>query len=731
MLAGAACGGGGGSGPAIDARNDGPPTAAATAHFVPPAPMAGADWGAVPYPSDLYLDATGHLKLTTVPTGPGPEPGAVAALQDGLASMTGASLRANVYFPIDGALAGASVAGAAKLYDLDRSTAQQLVEVPAEVLYRQDLASVVIAPRIGVVLRPGHRYGAILTRAATAADATPLAPAPAFVAAIDLATVPTDPAIAAAQQHLRPLLDVLPAATRAELASATVFRTATDVADTAAMRTVLAATTPTITISAIYGPAETGATGLQTLVGNAVADAVPGTDSNNIGAQPHNHVAVIVHGTVQLPSFLSATAADDGFPSFVGGVPTIKGTRPARFTLALPRANPWTNVPVALYVHGLGRTRLDMLAVINTAARQGFAVLAIDLNRHGDRTAMPTDILNELLGTGDQTTPTPDGFGDHPGLSAPVQLFHLIGTSGGIAAGHPRATGENLRAASLELVSLVELIADGDWTPLNTVLAARGGVPTSVTFRDDVALIAESLGGLIGTAAVAVEPRIASAYMTSAAAGLPFPAMMHSPNFSGVFLGVLVNPFSLDERVTLWDPQKDARFDPLVSLFNGVVERGDSIAYAAALTDGSLRGGTPANLVMGMAWGDVWVPNDSTEMLAAAAGLGHMTMAGTAAPPGGLGLLRSVTLPALTGPVSGNLPGGRTAAFVVWNRAGHAALRKRIEQRNYSPMYPPLVAINPPEVIDPTQTAEIHELLGELLGDQAAGRTVTVRDPYD
>ena len=722
-----ACGGGGGDGSGPDSN----PPPAATAHFDPPAPMAGAAWGAVPYPSDLFLDDTGHQKLLTVPAGPGALDTNVAALKDGLAAMTGAGVRSNVYFPIDGVLAKASVAGAATLYDLDASTAQQLVAVPADVLYREDLASVIVAPKNGVILRAGHRYGAILTRAATATNGAPLAPSADFTAAIDLATTPADPAVAAAQANLRPLLELLPGDVKGNLASATVFRTNDDLSDTVAMREVIAATTPTITIGAVYGPGETGPNGLQALVGSAPADDVPGTDSQAIGAQPHNHVAVIAHGVAQLPSFLSATAGEDGFPTFTGGVPTIKGTHPVKFTIALPRNSTWVDVPVAVFVHGLTRTRGDMMTVINTAARQGFAVIAIDLARHGDRAVTPVDVKNDLLGTGDTTTPTPDGIGDNAGLPAAIQFFHLSGNSGGIPGGHPRATGENLRQAAMEVVALVELIADGNWAPLDAALAPLTGVPDSITFRDDVALITESLGGMVTAPAIAVEPRIKSAYVSDPAAGLPFPAMMHSPNYGATFLGVLVNPFSLDGRIELWDPEKDARFDPIVMLFDTVIERGDSLTYARAMTDGSLRGGTPANLIMSMAWGDVWVSNDSTEAFAAAAGLGHMPMSGTEAPPNGLALVRSVTLPALASPVSGNLPGGRTGAFIVFNRAGHRSLRVKAEETNYSPIYPPFQALSPAEPINPTQTAQIHELIGEMLADQAANRAHTIRDPYD
>src|SRR5262245_5584735 len=93
------CGGKRGGGP--DA-NDAPPPPTAFAHFVPPAPNAGADWGAIPYPSNLYLDANGRQKLLTIPAGVGAVQSNVDSLIDGLASMNGAGVRSNVYFPLDG-----------------------------------------------------------------------------------------------------------------------------------------------------------------------------------------------------------------------------------------------------------------------------------------------------------------------------------------------------------------------------------------------------------------------------------------------------------------------------------------------------------------------------------------------------------------------------------------------------------------------------------------------------
>lgn len=717
----AACGGGGGGG-TPDAP--GGPLAHATAQFAPPTPGAGAAWGAVPYPSDLYLDGTGHLAITDLPIGADADPGAVANLLDGLATLDGAGVRSNVYLPVKGAVAAASVTGAAaKLIDLDASTAGALVEIPSDVIWRDDLESVVIAPKVGTVLRWHHRYAAYLTTAATDDVGTPIAAGAKFKAAIDPAGATTDAGVVAARANLAPLLAVLPADTVATLVSATVFVTSNDGARTKAMRDVVAAAPPTITITAVYGPDETGPTGLQALVGDGPADGVQGTSTDNITPQPHNHVALIIHGTITLPNFLSTDFLVDGRPTFTGGVPQIKATQAVPFTLTLPRQASWTDLPVAIYVTGLGRPRLDVLTQSNTAGRQGVAMLTVDTRYCASRGIAPTDTMNELLGTS-----VPDGFADNNGLLAPIGLFHF-NDSGGLPGYHPQGMGENLRQGALEVTALVAWIADGDVGPLTTAVSGIAGVPHAISFRDDVGILTESLGGIIAGTALAIEPRLGVAYISDPASGMPYPSMMHSPNYSGQFLQVVTSPFGIGSRVTLFDPTRDARFDPIVMMFDNVVERGDSAAYAPDIADGALRGDAGPDLVVGMAWGDVWVSNDTSEAFAAALGLPYTPF--PAAPMKPAQAIRYAPLPEVALPVSGNRGAGqRTGAFVVFNPAGHASLRRLAEQRNYDATFPPFIAVDPPTPIPDTQGAQIQAVWGTLFGQHFAGTVPTITDPY-
>jgi hypothetical protein len=702
----AACGSSG------DVAPDANTTRSATAHYAPPPPTAGGDWGRVPYPNDLYLDATGHVALTSLPTGPHPDAGHVAMMIDGLSSMNGAGLRSNVYFPIDVApgrkLDAATFADGAHLVDVEGG----IHEIAADVYWREDLGDLVIVPKLGTVLAPTHHYAAYLTDDLHTDDGKPVSASPNFLDAIGTAP-PQDGANAAAQVTLQPLMTTLDAGTRSRLVDATVFVTAGYVTQTQRMRDIVAASPPTIhDLTVVSGAA------LDSVFGAQTADAVAGTCAESGRAQPHNRVAMLVHGTIDLTSFLSAQAGVDGFPQYDANLqPIVQGTYAVPFSLTLPVAASYANVPVLLYVHGLGRTRVDMLTQANDAARLGMAVLAIDLPYHGSRALRPPgqqDVVNETT-----DAQVPDGFGDNFGTSAVLDLFHFDNT-GGIPAEHPRAMGENLRAAAIEVSELVAFVKSGNHAPLSTAIGQ------SITFRSDVGLLTESLGGMITGVTLAVEPDLGVAYLSAPAAGFPEPSMVHSPNFSAAFGTALTAPFDLADRVDGTAPETDWRVDPIVMLYGNVVERGDAIAYAPLVTSGALRGGKGPDLVVAMAWGDVWVSNDTQEAYAKALGLGISTMAASQPPSQPL---RYVDLAAAPWPVAGNRPGGATGCFVVFNPAGHSMLRRYEEERDFQPTYPPYVAVTPPTRLFPDQEAQIHDLWGKLMATHFGGHT-TLGDPY-
>lgn len=720
----AACGGGGGGGgpdarPAVDAAaaiDAG--TTAPVAVFTPVAAGSGAAWGTIPYPSDLFLDADGLLTLTALPTGPLPDATSVMLMQEALHTLDGAGVWSSVYFPITGDVDPATLAGNVHLVDLNGA----LVDLPVDLRYRGDLGAIIAAPVLGTVLRKDSRYAAYVTDGVTGPGGVPLARAAAFAAAADLQTVPTDPGAAAAQASLRPLLQALPAATAARVVTATVFRTERVSDELVAMRDLVAATPPTASFASAWGPS---AAELDQIFGVQDPAAVPGMSELAPRNQPHGHVGLVVHGTIQLASFLNAAPGLAGFvASDATGKPLVKGTHAVKFTLILPAQASWANLPVVLYEHGVNRARSDMLVQADLVNARGMALLATDILYHGDRDTMAVDDKNDLTGA-----LVPDGFGDVGGLLPAVRFFQLL-PSGGVPAYHPRAMRDNLRQAAIDLCSLVAFVRDGDTAPLAAALALYPGLPADLSFRgDQVGLLAESFGSMIGGVALAVEPGFDPAVLSVAAAGFPYPTLIHSANYSGQFVGVVLAPYDVASRTVLGDPDRGARFEPMVMLWNIALEQGDPVAYAPYVLDGTLRGGAGPNLLMTEVWSDEWVPNDATEHYAGALGVPRMLLAAPAAPPAPG--LRYVALPEVPAPVAGNFGGGTTtAALTLWHPAAHAMIRYIDGFWDYEPNFPPFV-LRTPRVMITMPAAAVQAMWTSFVADAfAGGGAPAISDPY-
>jgi hypothetical protein len=693
---------------------DGPdaaPPARVRAVFEPPAPGTSAAWGTIPYPSDLFLGADGTLALASLPVTDNGLPEASAMLLEALATMDGAGLWSNVYLPVTVAIDPSTLPGNVHLIDLDRD----LEEVPVDLVYRADLGAIVASPVLGSLLRERTRYAAYLSVGVATVDGAPLDRSPAFSAA--LVAGAADPAIAAAHEHLRPLIDALPAAARDELLVATVFRTQSVSADALAMRAAILAAPPAaiaVASDEVYGPSRSE---LDRLFG-AVVDDDPGPGMPHAGyrAQPHANIGRVVHGTIRLPSFLSPTPPEAGFPQRdAGGAFPIVGHEDARFTVVLPALDDLEHLPVVVYVTNLNRTRSDLMIQAQTAAARGMAVIGIDLPYHGDRSASRRDRLNEL--TGEQA---PDGFGDNQGVAGASGLFHFV-RSGGIPAYHPRAMRENLRQAALEVIALIDFLDRGDTGPL----AAAIGAP--VSFRGaSVALLSESLGAMICGVVAAIEPRVAAAALSSPAAGFAFPTVAHSPSLSPAFLPLLTGPYGVGDRIVLGDPARGARLEPILMFYNAVMEPADASGYAAELVAGSLRGGSGPSVLLMEAWADERISNEATEVFAAAARLPMAPMALPVPPPGEL--VRFVELPDAVLPVDGNV-GRRTAAMTVWYPSANAALRKADDLREYEPEFPPFVTLGEPAPIA-LPIAELHAQWSTFVSDAIAGEIPRVIDPF-
>ncbi len=705
----------------------GDPAVAAVAAFAPPQPGAGAEWGAIPFPSDLLLDEQGMLTLTSVPGGPDANPAAETMLMEALHTLDGAPVTSHAYFPITGEVDADTLAGNVKLVDLDAD----LAELPIELSYRSEIGAIQAMPIRGTLLAENHRYAAFVTTGVKSSTGVALSRSPAFTAALDLSSTPSEPAIAAAQESLRPLLEALDSATVESLAVATVFRTAhttrgfKDMYDVAVEHPSSLTDAPLIT----FGPA---AAELDFVFGGPQdPDAPPGADDTDPRAQPHSHVSVVLHGVIEGPSFRNADPLQAGFMERdADGKPVIKGMQPIPFTITLPAGkSSYANLPVLLWVHGINRTRADMLMLTDPVNEQGYAYLGIDLMYHGNRRATPVDRRVNVI-EGRQTCapeqPYCDGFGDDSGVLPATQIFHLS-TSGGIPPYHPRAMMENLRQSAIDLIAVNNFLQRGDLSRINAKLAELG-LPNDLSFvGDDVGILTESFGAMPALLTASVDSRVKVAFLASPASSFPFPLLFHSPGFSSAFSSAILTPLDLRSRTELGDPVRGGIHEPALMLWNGAIEQGDPLAFARALMQGVYR--EPIDLLVSETWQDEWVTNDSLEHLIGVMNLPVLHISRSVEPPGPL--FRFVPeLEEQEGPIQGNIAGGtKTAAASLWYPAAHALLRKLEDYYVYEPNFPPFVEreeiwyfCNPVE--------NIHAFWSGFFAQHYRGEVPAATDPF-
>jgi hypothetical protein len=712
--------------------------------FSPPAPGAGGDWGTLPFPSDLFLNSDGRLALGKLPSGPDADPVALEQMREALLTVDGAGVWSPAFFPVTGAIDPATLAGNVVIVDLDNG----LSPIAADLAYRDDLDLIIAAPKYGAGYVERGRYAAYLTNGVKGTDGKPLRAALAFLAARELATTPSDPGTLAAQTSLRPLLEALDTDTRGSLVAATVFRVQSVTATMDKMRRIVGATPPALDTNAsieIYGP---DTDELDYIFGVQSPDALAGHDHLVGRPQPHGSVGAVIHATALLPSFLSTQFATDGILEFDGaGEPLVKSNQPVRFTLVLPKPSltggGYANLPAVFFIHGINRTRADMLAIAEPATKLGFAVVAIDLLHHGYRSTSAVDRKNDTTRESPSAacglppaacTPMPgvcscpDGFADQVELTPATRFFHLL-ASGGIGAYHPLPMRENFRQSAIDLSSMAAFLGRGSFPEIAAVLGGAG-LPTDLSFRaGELGIVTESFGSMMALVLLALDAAFDIGFIASPAATFPYPTLIHSANYSGQFTQVILGPHDAQQRTILGDPRYGARFEPVAELWNIIMQTGDPVAYGRAMLDGSLREDDGANIILAEAWSDEWVPNDAVEHLIGRLGVPVLDLQRSQEPPGNL--FRYVPdLPVMAGPIKANIGGKRTAVHTLWHPAAHALVRKIADETTFEPGFPPFVR-RPAGIRFDSPIAQVQAMWGQFFTDFYNGDAApAARDPF-
>ena len=195
--------------------------------------------------------------------------------------------------------------------------------------------------------------------------------------------------------------------------------------------------------------------------------------------------------------------------TFANPFPVATSTQTVPVLLTVPNANsgktrPAAGWPIVIFQHGITRNRTDMFAIAGTLAAQGFAVISIDAPLHGLTDKTNPFYRNQLL------TGTPAA-----GLVTGERTFDLDFTNNTTGAQGPDGkidgsgsyfinlsslltSRDNLRQASSDLFELTRAIPS----------LAYDANPTGDFDGSRIEFVGQSLGSIIGTAFIAMEPHV-------------------------------------------------------------------------------------------------------------------------------------------------------------------------------------------------------------------------------
>ncbi len=192
-------------------------------------------------------------------------------------------------------------------------------------------------------------------------------------------------------------------------------------------------------------------------------------------------------------------------------IPVAKSAEVVPLLLTLPNAasgktKPAAGWPLVIFQHGITRNRTDMFAIAGTLAAQGFAVVAIDLPLHGITSTshpfyMGSSSPFAALGAHERTfnldvqnnstgAPGPDGTIDGSG-SHFINLASLL------------TSRDNLRQGVADIMQLAH---------------AAGTLPN--VDGSNPRLVGQSLGSIVGTVTMAVDPSIKTAVLSVPGGGV-------------------------------------------------------------------------------------------------------------------------------------------------------------------------------------------------------------------
>ncbi|MBI5486891.1 MAG: hypothetical protein HY905_06135 [Deltaproteobacteria bacterium] len=645
VVAALGCGSPGGEADAADADADAAEDAPPFTGLCPPswdeeAPVALFDpFGTradrtTPIPSNVWTRAD-----PTTTTGLRPD-GAFSAFDEAFALLDGFGLIAPIVAPFDWVVDPASLDGTAGGSDLPRlflldadglgaPTAGEFAArlVPIEKTVAQTGSALVfpfrrvVAVRPLAPLEPNHRYAMVVTSCLADPEGRGLRADDAFAALRDGATI--DPRLEATRADVEPVLawleDPAIGLDRGSVALATVFTTQSVYEDSLAMAEHVADAPPSdLTVTRTYDATD----GAGNLNPEILAD-YPGL-AELLADLPLGDYHFDAIGTVVIGTFTSPAYLDEGdiLHRDAAGAPEPLRDDTLQFLAVLPAEDPAHGIgppfPTVVYQHAFTTCKETMIAVADTFARFGIALVGIDMVMHGSR--------------------HPDGPG---GCTLDAGAF--------FDTGNFVRTTDRVRQSVVDILAFVRALRGG--TPLDVLPGPDGdGDPDLELGR--LAIAGQSMGASIEMNALALSPDL-GAGLVNVGGGV----------FTNLMLASMVD-----------DP--DAMDLPHLALTHIAMalgaqtcgEKADPIHFARRLLADPLTvGGVPAGtkqILYQEAVDETVFPNFSTELTARTMGI--VQVEPIAEPIAGLSSVAS--------PVSGNLPGGGTAGLFQFVGAEHEFL---------------------------------------------------------
>lgn len=617
----------------------------------------------VPFPSDLYMEG-GRFSANIPFDRTFKTNGSLIAKQ--LATLDGWSRIAPVLFAIEdgtkapldnGELPGAGLdrtklpidedacksdASSVFLVDLD-ATDRAAARIPcrAVVLDERDLDSsrvyLGVGPARGIVLEEGRHYAAVVTSRLTTDDGK------AVKRSKDFAALVTSKPEGAASKVYLPAYDKVMAvigdalaADKSEIVALSPYTVQKNTDELYALRDAIeAAPAPTLAWDAptvapmlpakFSRAAQPGFTAtLDAWLGTVAPTAkLPdGQDDpdESLPVRAHDKLAAVGTAVFTAKSWLRTRPAkfDDPtlehatFEKDASGKIVEQAPVKIWITIAVPNAPmPATGYPTVIIQHGLSSSRAYMMATANRFASKGWMAVAIDSVTFGARA---TDPKFQVDTTSDYASAPGATYAGGDGISDIVKgeragSFDLFGGLKNLLA-----LRDQLRQAELDTTQVVRLLrSNPDLSPLKT------GAEAPKVDPDRIAYVGDSLGGIQGAVAAAIEPRLKAWTLNVAGAGFVYECAAHGPvTNSNLPLAGTVN-FGFGAAAY-------TEAHPVVVTAQAIAEAGDPIAYASRLvkSPAPLAGAPtgPRNILQIEVLFDELVSNECNEALARAAGYG-------------------------------------------------------------------------------------------------------------